>query len=105
MSPVETTSTCAHYPAPGQACKSRVGEVPNVTWSPARPELFYATDNGQMMVVSYSIAGDVFNLHPDGVRFAVAGVGEAQKDGAHDHVALIFNFFDELRRIAPPAEK
>jgi serine/threonine protein kinase len=45
------------------------------------------------------------DLHPDGVRFAVAGVGEAEKAGPHDHVALVFNFFDELRRIAPPAKK
>jgi hypothetical protein len=45
------------------------------------------------------------DLHPDGVRFAVAGVGEAEKAGTHDHVALVFNFFDELRRIAPPAKK
>ena len=31
----------------------------------------------------------MFDLHPDGTRFALASV------------TFIFNFFDELRRIAP----
>jgi len=40
----------------------------------------------------------VYDLHPDGERFAVA-VPETR--GKQDHVTFVFNFFDELRRIAP----
>jgi hypothetical protein len=43
-----------------------------------------------------------FALHPDGKRFALAKALETQI-AKRDHVTLIFNFFDELRRIAPAA--
>ena len=42
------------------------------------------------------------DLHPDGDRFALAAVPESQTNAKQDHVTLIFNFFDELRRLAPP---
>jgi hypothetical protein len=41
------------------------------------------------------------DLHPDGDRFAVATVPQAQTKAKQDKVVLILNFFDELRRIAP----
>jgi hypothetical protein len=41
-----------------------------------------------------------YNLHPDGERI-VAFVPNAQTDERHDKVVFIFNFFDELRRVAP----
>ncbi len=41
----------------------------------------------------------MFDLHPDGERFAIAAQGPG--GAKQDHVTLIFNFFDELRRIAP----
>ena len=50
----------------------------------------------------YSVAGParMFDLHPDGERFAVAPA--AQAEGAkRDKVVVILNFFDELRRVAP----
>jgi len=75
------------------------------------------------MVVPYTVEGDVFradkprlwleapfmrrprqvsfDLHPDGDRFAVATVPQVQTSTRQDKVVLIFNFFDELRRIAP----
>jgi len=40
-----------------------------------------------------------FDLHPDGERVAMAPVTETT---GPTHVTLIFNFFDELRRLAPP---
>jgi hypothetical protein len=83
-----------------------------------------------MMVASYSVAGEVFtaekprlwspgrftphqgpaqarsiDLHLDGERLAVAGARDVGRRAAQDHIALIFNFFDELRRIAPPARR
>jgi len=41
-----------------------------------------------------------FDLHPDGERFAIAPVADTPDGAKQDHVTLIFNFFDELRRIA-----
>jgi hypothetical protein len=93
------------------------------TWSPTRNELFYTTADNRIMVVPYTADGDVFRaakprrwsetrfmprprqnhiaLHPDGDRFAVATVSEAQANAKQDKLVFIFNFFDELRRIAP----
>ena len=42
-----------------------------------------------------------FDLHPDGERFALAAVPDAPSSATQDKVVFIFNFFDELRRIAP----
>jgi len=46
-----------------------------------------------------------FDLHPDGERFAVAVEPESHTEAPHDKVVFIFNFFDELRRIAPVSKK
>ena len=76
------------------------------------------------MVASYTVEGDsfkadkprlwseqpilplrnfrYFDLHPDGDRIAAA-VPSSQAEEKLDHVTFIFNFFDELRRIAPPS--
>ena len=43
----------------------------------------------------------MFDLHPDGERFALAPVEQAPSGAKQDQVIFIFNFFDELRRIAP----
>ena len=42
--------------------------------------------------------GPSFDLHPDGDRFVLAA---ADTQSRLNHVTLIFNFFDELRRVAP----
>ena len=39
-----------------------------------------------------------FALHPDGKRFAVLKVPEAQEEAALDHLTLVTNWFDEVRR-------
>lgn len=91
-------------------------------WSPNGGELFYRGigSTRQMMVVGYSVDGDAFipeiptpwsdgrfaqrrgvnfSLHPQGDRFAVF---KAPEDiTASDHVTFVFNFFDELERLAP----
>jgi hypothetical protein len=41
-----------------------------------------------------------YDLHPDGERFAMAPVPE-EAAAKQDKVVFIFNFFDELSRIAP----
>ena len=40
-------------------------------------------------------------MHPDGDRFALAAVPDVQTASKQDKVVFIFNFFDELRRVAP----
>jgi serine/threonine-protein kinase len=107
-------------PFPGPGGKWQVstagGRLP--TWSRSRRELFYRGGDGRIMVAAYTVEGESFraekprvwstglvtlrvggrtyDLHPDGERIAVlTASGEA------DHVTLIVNFFDELRRIAP----
>jgi serine/threonine protein kinase/Tol biopolymer transport system component len=95
------------------------------TWSRTRRELFYGSTDEQIMVVPYTTDGDAFraekprpwserryivasgpaaarsfDLHPDGNRFALAAVPEAQSETKRDTLVFIFNFFDVLRRSA-----
>ena len=46
--------------------------------------------------------GRPYDVHPDGLRVAGAAVQASEADAKRDHVVMIFNFFDELKRIAPP---
>ncbi len=42
-----------------------------------------------------------FDLHPDGERFVLAAAPENESVVRQDKLVFIFNFFDELRRLAP----
>ncbi len=97
------------------------GQAP--TWSRAKRELLYQTLDNQIMSVPYTVVGDAFrgeaprlwterrilprprlrsmDLHPDGERVAAAVATEGQAEERQDKVVFIFNFFDELRRVAP----
>ena len=96
------------------------GHMP--VWSKNNRELFYRTEDGRLMVVAYTVKGDTFvhekprqwsktrlaytglarnfDLAPDGKRFLVG----LQVKGPElpNHVVLIANFFDEVRRLAGP---
>jgi serine/threonine-protein kinase len=90
-------------------------------WSRNGRELFYRTEDNQIMVANYTVKGDTFvadkprvwsekkianiglfanyDLAPDGKRIAAlmpAGTPEDQK--AQSHVIFLENFFDEVRR-------
>jgi serine/threonine-protein kinase len=114
------------FPGPGGKWPISTGGGTFPTWSRTKHELFYGTPSGQIMVASYTMGGDsfraekprpwsegryetrgpnrMFDLHPDGQRFATASTG--QTPGAkQDKVVFIFNFFDELRRIAPAVKR
>ena len=94
------------------------------TWSRgAKRELLYQTLDNQIMAVPYTVEGDLFrreaprlwterrilrrptlrslDLHPDGEPVAAAVATEGRAEDRQDKVVFIFNFFDELRRIAP----
>ena len=112
-------------PFPGPGPKTRVstegGFTP--TWSRTSHELFYGFVDGRIMVATYrESAGTfvvekprlwsegryqtrgperMFDLHPDGTRFALAPVSQSPNVARPDKAILVFNFFDELRRIAP----
>jgi Tol biopolymer transport system component len=99
-------------------------------WSRDGRELFYRSPDNQIMVVSCSIRGEVFqaskprvwsktriatvffgdrtfDVSPDGKRVAVvmhAPATEEEKAGAH-HVVFLLNMFDELKRKARPGAK
>jgi hypothetical protein len=109
-------------PGPGGKRQISTGGGSNAVWSRVRHELLYLAPDGRIMVVPYTVAGDAFeaekpgvwsktpvqlrpgigasfDLHPDGERVAMAPATEAT--AGPTHVTLIFNFFDELRRLAP----
>ena len=113
------------FPGPGGKYQISAAAGDDPTWSRIGPELFFL--NGadlRLMAVPYRIEGGAFradkpvplnetklaarprapsrdlDLHPDGKRFAVAGT-EDESGLKLDKVVFVFNFFDELRRIAP----
>ena len=107
-------------PFPGPGGKWQVSADGELwpTWSKTRPELLFGTEGGEIMVASYTAAGDSFrserpvpwsdvrslwlglrassfDLHPDGERVAL----RLSSGDAPDSVVIVFNFFDELRRL------
>ena len=114
------------FPGPGGKSPISTGGGTNAVWSRARHELLYLAPDGRIMLVPYTATGDAlqaekprvwsetpvqvrplngasFDLHPDGERVAMAPVSAAT--AGLTHVTLIFNFFDELRRMAPTGQR
>jgi serine/threonine-protein kinase len=90
-------------------------------WSRNGHELFYRTEDQRIMVANYAVAGESFvadkprvwfakrlaniglggnfDLAPDGKRFVALMPGESpQPRETQNHVTLVVNFFDEVRR-------
>jgi serine/threonine-protein kinase len=90
-------------------------------WSRDGRELFYRTEDQRIMVVNYAVKGESFlagkprvwfgkqlanigltlnlDLAPDGKRFAVVMPAESpEPPEAQNHVIMMVNFFDEVRR-------
>jgi serine/threonine-protein kinase len=113
------------FPGPGGKWQVSTEGGINPAWSRTRLELFYATEERRILVVPYAIEGGSFrgekprlwsegpfavgpaarslDLHPEGERFAV--LTNSQADISQNRVVFILNFFDELRRIAPPSPR
>jgi hypothetical protein len=114
------------FPGPGGRWQISTDGGGNPAWSRTRRELLYATPDNQIAAVSYTVNGDSFHaerpralsnsrfaprvvnrsfdLHPDGDRMALVKAPEGPMRAKRDHIILIFNFLDELRRIAPTAK-
>jgi eukaryotic-like serine/threonine-protein kinase len=110
------------FPGPGGKWQISTDGGTFPTWSQSRHELFYSR-TGRLLVAAYDVEHDSFraqkprvwspvafrprprgrpyDLHPDGERFALAPNIETQV-AAKDKVTFVLNFFDELKRIAPP---
>jgi serine/threonine-protein kinase len=111
------------FPGPGGKWQISNGGGLTAKWSRTKPELFYRTTDNQIMVAAYTVDGNAFRaeqprlwserrfqspadalepfaLHPDGERFALTSA-EAAEGPRRDHVTLILNVFEELRRLAP----
>ena len=109
------------FPGPGGKWLISTGGGNFPMWSRTRRELFYNAE-GQIMVAPYTLDGNsfradkpqlwsearhitrlgsrMFDLHPDGERFALVGMPETPTETRPDKVVVVFSFFDELRRIA-----
>jgi dipeptidyl aminopeptidase/acylaminoacyl peptidase len=114
-------------PFPGPGGKWQVStegsRVPK--WSRTGRQLLYLGLDQRVMVASYVVDGEsfraekprpwseaplaaradlpwTFDLHPDGQRLAVVGAPRGQSEVEPDGVVFVLNFFDYLRRIAPP---
>ena len=114
------------FPGPGSTLKLSTDGGTFATWSRTKPELFYSV-NGQIMVVAYTVNGDVFHaetphpvpggrfivrgetrmfdLHPDGDRFALAPVFDTSAAVKQDKIVFTFNLFEELQRLAPATKE
>jgi serine/threonine-protein kinase len=111
------------FPGPGGKWQVSTDGGTQPEWSQTQNELFFGALNNRIMVASYTVEGDsfhaekprlwsearyipresgqrAFDLHPDGERFALAGVVETQ-ESKQEKVVFIFNFFDELKRLVP----
>src|SRR5262249_20293513 len=102
-------------PFPGPGGRWLIGAGANPTWSHAGREMFYGV-NGQTMVVGSAVDGApfrsekprpwtdgryqtrgsirMFDLHPDGQRFALAPAAPAPSVPKPDKLVFVVNFFD-----------
>ena len=113
------------FPGPGGKWQISSGGGVLPTWSPTHQELIYETLDRYLTVAPYSVSADsfvtgkprawsdrqlaplatgrrAFDVHPAGER-VVVGLAQNAETVQQDKVVLISNFFDELRRVAPPA--
>jgi hypothetical protein len=74
--------------------------VENDSFRPEKPRLWAERGSALRLVLGQRI----YALHPDGVRVAIAPPSEGEAVG-QNHLTLVLNFFDELRRIAPGQKK
>jgi Tol biopolymer transport system component len=91
-----------YYVKPGVVRLTAVSyTVRDGVFASAKPRLWSQTlFSAEPAIAAY---GPAFDIHPDGERFAVTPPLQPIVDGATRgaQVVLLFNFFEELRRVAP----
>jgi serine/threonine-protein kinase len=109
------------FPGPGPRYQVSIGGGSLPVWSRASSELFYGL-NGSILVTEFTVAGGAFrsgkprqwteerfqfrganrmyDLHRDGKRIALAPIPKSPPNVGRDSVVMIFNFFEELRRLS-----
>jgi Tol biopolymer transport system component len=110
------------FPGPGPAVQVSSGGGEFATWSTTRDEIVYGLE-GQVMIAAYAVHGPrftvetprpwpggryqtrgrnrMFDLHPDGDHIVLALAAAPAGSGTNAAAQFVFNFFEELRRIAP----
>ena len=110
------------FPDDGTAVRISTNGGRISTWSKRRAEIFYETNDRRLMVVPYRIENGTFiaeaarpwstrrladlgvlanyDLAPDG-ESVVALVADGAEQAPRDHVTVVVNFLDELRRRIP----
>jgi serine/threonine-protein kinase len=110
------------FPGPGGKWQITNTRADDPIWSRTKRELLFLAPDLHIMRAPYSVEGDSFrvdkpqmwsearisgrprapsrdlDVHPDGQRFAIAP-GDLTTSDKQNKVVLIFNFFDELRRL------
>ena len=112
------------YPGPGGKWQISTSGGDDPTWAPQAHELFFAsTADSKIYVAPFSVSGNSFQadkprlwsdakfvgrprtpsrdlaVHPDGKRFALASADNGGEEKV-TQLVMVFNFFDELRRVA-----
>jgi hypothetical protein len=115
------------FPGPGGKFTISTDGGSYPVWSQARHEIVYQSPENRLLVASYRVEGEAFvadksrvwadrrfkrrpgfrsfDLHPDGERVALVAVPEGERVVKQDKLVFVFNFFDELRRIAPTSTR
>ena len=108
------------FPGPGGRVQVSTAGGSMPRWSRRRKELFYASSAQEIMMATYMVQGDAFrvdkpslwakgpfvsfDLHPDGERVAIVRAQESQSPARPGKVVFVFNFFEEIRRLAPAVD-
>jgi serine/threonine-protein kinase len=115
------------FPGPGGKWQFSAGGGQYPTWSAGKPELFYQTLDGRVMVVPYTVAGNSlvsdkanawterrlalrpgngpgFAVTADGERIAGAVAAE-EPTATEDKVVFVSDFFDELIAAIPTTKR
>jgi serine/threonine-protein kinase len=111
------------FPGPGGKWQISTDTGFSPVWARDVHELLYLQNDGKVMAVHYSTSANVFqadkprlwtpanvplrgpfqtfDVSADGKRIAVRRTIDQQPQEKQDRVTIVFNFADELRRIAP----
>jgi hypothetical protein len=115
------------FPGPGGKWQISKGGGSIPLWSRDGRELLFQARDQRVMAIDYSVKGDsfaagkprvwsearllnagdlpVYDLAPDGKRLAaILADDDASRQKPPTHLTFLLNFFDELRRKAPPAK-